>query len=182
MKTLFTILGLLGVLSLSSCFIGDEGPVGPVGPRGPQGPVGPEGAPGESGYVFEWSNINFTADNDYEVFLEYPEDFEVYDSDVALVYITKDYGEVIWKALPQSVIHPNGLLQYNFDFTKYDVRLFLNADFDLDILGAVDTDGWVARVVVVPGNFWNTGRIDLSDYNAVKEALRLPTLNIEWDN
>ncbi|MFT5956049.1 MAG: hypothetical protein ACI8QD_002912, partial [Cyclobacteriaceae bacterium] len=42
---------------------------------GPVGPTGPQGAQGESGFVFEFVDINFTAP-DYEVILEYPTDFE----------------------------------------------------------------------------------------------------------
>ncbi|MTI22138.1 collagen-like protein [Fulvivirga sp. RKSG066] len=183
MKTLFTIFSMFALLTFSSCFIGDEGPVGPQGPRGPQGIEGPQGAPGESGYVFEQAGINFTAP-DYSYLFEYPSDFEVFDSDVAVVYLLWGQQEVggevldIWRQLPQTILTPDGLLQYNFDFTKYDVELFLDAEFDLDILTADDTDDWVMRVVVVPGEFWNTtrGRVDFSDYYEVKEMLGLPEL------
>lgn len=183
MRTLISILGTALLLSLNACLLGTgpEGPVGPRGPQGPQGPEGPEGAPGESGYVFEWEDINFTAP-DYEVFLAYPDDFEPLDSDVAIVYLlwgveTIDGEDVeIWRQLPQNILTENGILQYNFDFTKYDVRLFLDAEFSLDELTAIDTDQWVARVVVVPGDFWNTGRIDFSDYHEVQEILGLPEL------
>lgn len=176
MKRLFTILVLLGLFGLSACHIEGQGP---PGPRGPQGPEGPQGVPGESGYVFEWTGVSFTASNNYEVLLTYPSDFVGYDSDVALVYFlwpTDNSNEDVWRLLPQTVLHPDGLLQYNFDFTKNDVRLFLDANFNLDYLGAVDTDDWVVRVVVVPGDYWNNSRVDFSDYNAVKQMLGLPEL------
>ena len=70
----------------------------------------------------------------------------------------------------------DGILQYTYDFTKYDARLFLDGNFDLDLLTALDTDNWVVRVVVVPGEFLSdNGRIDL-DYHELVKALNLPVL------
>jgi hypothetical protein len=181
MKNQF-FLSILLILPFVFSACTDEGPPGPPGLRGPEGPAGPEGAPGESGYVFEYESINFTAP-DYHVFLPYPDDFPTYNSDVVLVYLLYGIEEVegeeveIWRQLPHiEFITDTGILQYHFDFTTSDVRLFLNADFDRSWLDASYTDEWVARVVVVPGEFWNSGRIDFSDYYTVKEALGLPEL------
>lgn len=174
MKKLSLLPALFIMLSLGACYVGDDD--GIPGPVGPQGPQGPKGEPGESGYVFEYTDINFTAP-DYSVLLSYPDDFEGFDSDVALVYLlweVDEDGNEIWRALPQNVITENGILQYNFDFTKFDVELFLDAEFPLDNLTAMDTDEWIARVVVVPGEFWdNGGRFNVADYNEVKQALGL---------
>jgi len=181
MKTSATILAFLLILVLGSCY--DNSVVGPQGPAGPQGPTGPQGAQGESGYVFEWQNIDFTASNNYQVILSYPNSFEGLDSDVALVYLlwdtyTNNSGETVdvWRPLNQTMLTENGTLLYKFDYSKYDVRLFLESDFSKDLLGAIDTDNWVARVVVVPGNFVSTGRVDIGDYDAVTSALGLPDL------
>jgi len=160
------------VLLFSGCAEGPEGPPGPIGP------VGPKGDPGESGYVFEYENIDFTGP-DYEVFLNYPNDFEGLASDVALVYLLwgVDGDLEIWRPLPQTTILPEGTLVYNYDFTLQDARLFLQADFSLDLLAAIDTDDWVARVVIVPGEFWASNRTgDHIDYEIVKEAFNLPDL------
>lgn len=176
----FTYIILIATGLLAFGCISDEGPQGPVGPEGPEGPQGPAG---ESGFVFEFENINFTSP-DYEVFLTYPPDFEGVDSDVALVYFfwnveTVD-GEdlIIWRPLPQTVIDERGSLVYNYDFTKNDVRLFLQGTFNLDELQAIDTDDWIARVVVVPGNFWASARIQegMMEYHNIVEALGLPDL------
>lgn len=183
MKNLVLSTAILALVSLASCYT--ETVVGPEGPQGRQGPVGPKGDDGESGYVFEWENINFTAPN-YDVVLSYPSSFKGLDSDVALVYLlwdtyTNGSGEQVevWRPLSQTLLTEDGTLIYNFDNSKYDVRLFLEADFSRNMLGAIDTDGWVARVVVVPGNFWNAGRIDFSDYHAVEAALGLPDLSAQ---
>ena len=128
--------------------------------------------------------VSFTAP-DYEVFLSYTDDFEGLESDVALVYMlwdvqTDSNGDPleIWRQVPQTVLTPSGLLQYNFDFSMVDVHLFLDAEFNLNTLTAVDTDDWVVRVVVVPGDFWTSGRssVDHSDYDAVIKHYGLPKL------
>lgn len=176
---LFTPVLILFIVSVSSCIV--DGPMGPPGPQGPQGPTGPQGAAGENGYVFEYENVNFTSPN-YEVFLNYPDGFEGLPSDVALVYFlwdvqTIDGEEVeVWRQIPQILFTDYGTLQYSFDFTLFDVRLFMDGNFSLDLLGASYTDQWIVRVVIVPGDFVNGRSIDYSDYNKVKEALGLPEI------
>ena len=168
-----------GVLFLSAC---DEyNDIGPVGPRGAVGPQGPAGAPGESGFVFEYTDVHFVGP-DYDVFLEFPPDFEVLPSDVALVYFLWEVQEIdgelleIWRPLPQQVFTEDGLLQYNFDFSLYDVRLFLDAEFPLDYLTSIDTDDWITRVVIVPGDFWAGGRVELdTPYEELSGQLGLGT-------
>jgi hypothetical protein len=180
----FTNLIIIVIGLLTYGCISDEGPVGPRGPEGPTGPEGPQGPAGESGFVFEFEDINFTSP-EYDVFLTYPNDFEGLDSDVALVYLLWGVENVdgvdleVWRQLSQTVIDERGSLIYNYDFTKNDVRLFLQATYPLDSLQAIDTDNWIARVVVVPGSFWASSRIQsLIEYNDLKEALNLPDLPV----
>lgn len=176
MKRILLLLAIISLLITVSCNESSIGPAGPVGPQGPRGFDGLDGEDGENAFVFEYIDINFTAPN-YEVFLNYPETFNGLESDVALVYLlwgTEEVnGEVleIWRLLPQTVLFVDGTLQYNYDFTRNDTRLFLSANFPLDELAAIDTDQWIARVVIVPGDFYDGGRIDLADYQAVVEAL-----------
>lgn len=182
MKTLFNALVVMMIAVLASC-VSEQ--VGPRGPQGPEGPEGPKGDQGDSGFVFEYNDVSFTAPY-YEVFLPLDDDFPTYNSDVALVYMLWDVVNVdgvdtdVWRQVPQTILTNDGILQYNFDFTQNDVRLFLDAEFDLGFLGATDTDDWVVRVVVVPGTFWNSGRIDKSNipYEDIKEMLGLPDLPV----
>ena len=156
--------------------------------EGPVGPQGPQGIPGESGFAFEYSQINFTAPA-YEVFLAFPSDFEVLSSDVVLAYLLWEVVEVdgvpqeVWRPLPQQVFTDNGLLQYNFDFSVLDTRLFLDAEFALASLGAIDTDDWIARIVIVPASFWN-GRAnnEYPSYEDVSKYLGLGTVSREGDH
>ena len=59
-----------------------------------------------------------------------------------------------------------------------DVRLFMEASFDLNTLGASATDDWIVRVVIVPGDFWSNSRLSAEEieYNELKEMLNLPEL------
>lgn len=176
MKTLQAILLLFVSLTIISC---SQESVGP------QGPEGPQGEPGESAYVFEQSDVDFIAP-DYEVIIPFPEDFEALDSDVALVYLlwdvtTDNNGNQleVWRQMPQTIHTDLGKIHYNFDFTKLDIRLFLIPEFDPSELLPIDTDDWVVRTVIVPGDFWGSRTsIDFSDYYAVEEAFGLPELDI----
>jgi hypothetical protein len=84
----------------------------------------------------------------------------------------------VWRQVPQSLFLQQGTLRYNFDFTTADVRLFMEADFDMSSLGAIDTDDWIVRVVIVPGDFWNSSRIAAGEiaYEQLEEMLDLPEL------
>ena len=182
MKTLINALIIVMLTVSFSCITDNVGPAGPMGPQGDDGPIGPKG---DSGFVFEFEQVNFT-EPDYEVFLPYPDDFESLSSDVALVYFLWDVVEVdgvdteVWRQIPQTILTDDGMLQYNFDFTMVDVRLFMAAEFDLALLGAADTDDWIVRVVIVPGDFWNSARLMPGEiqYNDLKEMLGLPELAI----
>jgi hypothetical protein len=169
------ILAIL-MISFTSC---NTESVGPAGPPGAQGPDGPAGADGESAILFEYSDVDFIGPN-YNVILDYPVDFEGLDSDVTLVYFlweVDDSGLEIWRQLPQTIYTIDGFLNYNFDFSKVDVKLYLTFDFDKSLLIPADTDDWIVRTVIIPGDFWG-GRIsvDHSDYYAVKEAYGLPDM------
>ncbi len=160
------ILLITVAIGLSGCYY--DGTRGPRGYDGRDGLDGIDGVDGEESYVFEYE-FSFTAP-DYSVILNLPNDFNMLDSDVALVYflweVTND-GVEVWRALPQTLYFSDGVLKYNYDFTKFDVSVFLDGTVNFDGLGANTTDNWIARVVVVPGQF--AGRIDYSDYNAVKD-------------
>lgn len=171
MKLFIQLFSLSVILFLSAC--GD----GEVGPRGPQGPPGQDGADGNGllGTVFEYE-VDFTGP-EYEAFVDFPDDFMVYDSDKVLVYLLWDVtedGKDIWRLLPQTILTDNGIYQYNFDFTTADVRLFMESEFPIDLLTSADTDNQIFRVLVVPADFYEKARIDYSDYDAMASTLGLP--------
>jgi hypothetical protein len=165
---------LLGVIALFALiFQACEGPMGPQGPQGPQGEQGqqgPQGQPGDSfvGLAYE-VGLDFTAENDYFEVLEFPE--PLVESDIVLTFINWETfdGVRVWRLLPQMVFFEEGFLRYNYDFTEFDIALFLETNFDPEILD----DSWKLdvgfRIVVLPVDFAN-GRLDLSDMD---ELLRM---------
>lgn len=184
MKSLATLFGLGLMLTFSSCFIGDDGPVGPQGPRGFDGVDGLDGLDGEEAFVFDFEGVSFTGP-EYEVVIPYADDFVALDSDVTLVYFLwpeEGTEEDVWRALPQTIFTEDGLLQYNYNFTIFDVKLFLDANYSLDLLQAIDTDNWVVRIVVVPGQYWSGGRKEYPTYEQVKELYKLDDLPIYENN
>lgn len=183
MKKLYFWLSLL--IFAVACR-GPEGPGGLPGPQGPKGEPGLDGYNGEEAYVFQYYDQDFTEEHDYSVLLPFPEGFQAHPYDVVLVYLHwgyDDYDNEIWRLLPQSQIMAFGWLQYNYDFTQFDASIFMEADFPLSQLGPDFTDEWLARVVVVPSQLFEGGRIaeskvDFYDYKAVKEAYGLPDLKL----
>ena len=184
MKTITKAVWLGLLISLFSCMeerVVVEGPIGPVGPQGPTG------APGENGYVFEYADIDFNAP-DYEVLLPFPSDFQVLDTDAVLVYLLWDVLDIegvdtdVWRLVPQTILTDLGILQYNYDYTVFDTRLFLDAEFDLLNLDDLDTQDWIARVVVLPASFLEGGRLEKAPtYEEVAAQLKLPDLGIKHE-
>jgi len=124
--------------------------------------------------VFE-VRTSFTAANNYSklITLNPP----IYNSDMVVVYRLFDVinGQNLWRQLPQAVYLVQGELDYNFDFTRNDISLFLESDFDLATLGSAWSQNQVFRVVIIPGYFSNKNKkeIDFNDYDAVVKAYNI---------
>ncbi|MET1260447.1 collagen-like protein [Flagellimonas sp. DF-77] len=184
MKRIFTLLTLVASMFFISC----EGPAGPPGFDGLDGLNGLDGQDGVNilGTVLEIEGT-FTTDNDYSIFFEFPTTVEVFESDVVLVYILFDQvddpdgGDPIdvWRLLPQTRILDQGLLQYNFDHTFFDVSIFLESDFDLGTLLPGDTDNQVFRIAILPAEFGTDSGIDTSNLDEVMGALQFDLNSIE---
>jgi hypothetical protein len=118
---------------------------------------------------------SFTAANNYSklITLNPP----IYSSDMVLVYRSFDVinNQNVWRQLPQTVYLAQGELDYNFDFTRNDINLFLDSDFDLATLGTAWSQNQLFRVVIIPGYFSNkyNKAVDFNDYNAVVKAFNI---------
>lgn len=181
MKTITSLLFLFTAIFLTSC----EGPIGP------EGPPGPAGADGQAllGSIFETDPINFTPQNEYSYLFGFPSDFEIYDGDIVLVYIlweqaSTDNGGTtdVWRLLPQTVVLDDGVLQYNYDHTTADVKIFLEGNTDFNNLLPAETDNQIFRIAVVPAAFAQNKNIDVTDFNAVMNSLHLNLNTIEKIN
>ena len=141
------LFSLLSLVLLGSC----NGPEGPIGPQGPEG-------------ISVFSNVievtvDFDASNNYEVLINFPSDWIVYEADLIMVYlsyetISDSSGPInVWRALPQTLLTNEGLLQYNFDHTYKDIRLFMQADYDLNLTTAADRENQIFKIAVIPAQY-----------------------------
>jgi len=134
------------------------------------------------GQTFEVANIDFnTAGTSSAINFTIPNNIEVFESDVPLVYILDPSITTAdaWEPLPRVFLFDDGgfaQFRYNFIFDDptgiFDIEVILESD-DIAALDATFTDNQVFRVVIVPSEFAETTDIDLSDFNAVQEALQL---------
>jgi len=172
MKKLTSILMIATALFLGAC----------------EGPVGPPGMDGDSfiGTVFEVQG-DFTPENNYLIYDTYPSNVVVYDTDVVLVYILWEdaNGMDVWRLMPQTVVLPEGVIQYNFDYTYADFQIFLEFTIPADQLLPAETDNQIFRVVVLPADFAAKKEVDINDFNSVigNPELQLSIVNlIQPDN
>ena len=161
MKKLSLILAVLVMVSCQS----EPGPVGPEGPQGPAGPVG---------QAFE-VEASFSESNNYTQFFEIPSSIEVLESDIVAVYllweVDEDTGNDVWQPLPVSVFFDDGELQYAFDHTFVDVRLFLTGDTNLGTIGDSYTQNQIFRVAVLPVDYVEANKINMSNMGQVMNAV-----------
>lgn len=147
MKKLTTMILLMATAFFMSC----------------EGPMGPPGLPGEDGTnllgtIFELEG-DFKPSNEYQLFFDFPNNFEIYNTDVVLVYILWDVVNVngkntdVWRLLPQTIVLDEGVIQYNFDYTVNDVRIFLEATIPFNELLPAETQDQVFRIAVLPADF-----------------------------
>jgi len=141
------------------------------GPAGPQGPEGPAGADGLTGQIFEVPDVSFAAP-DYTIFVNFPAEVVVDDSDIVMAYIREDEMPDIWKPLPKTVLLGGGdFLLYDYDHTFFDINFYLDGTVDLAGLDPSDTDNITFRVAVIPAEL--AEMLDLGNFNQVMDALQI---------
>ncbi|MBT8302489.1 MAG: collagen-like protein [Maribacter sp.] len=156
--------------------------------EGPIGPPGYDGRDGQDGVNILGKVIDIEGDflpDDYFIFYEFPQTVEVFETDVVLVYILWEQtvdgnGEPvdIWRLLPQTRLLDQGILQYNYDYTFFDVSIFLEADFDLITLAPGDTDAQVFRIAILPAEF-AASKLDKSSIEAVMATLGVTEKDVQ---
>lgn len=157
------------IILLSVVFLSCEGP------RGPQGPPGFDGLIGN---VFDVV-VDFTPGNGYSNLIVFPNNIEVFESDVVMVYLLEEQisdpsGPIdVWTPLPQPFFVNNGLqVVYNFNYTFLDVNLFLDGNVNLDALGPGFTQDQVFRIAVIPAEFLETFDVNIANYDELMSALQ----------
>ena len=129
------------------------------------------------GSVFEIEG-DFTSENNYSLFFEFPQSLTVDESDVVLVYILCEQLEEneeepldVWRLLPQTVVLSEGVLQYNYDYTFLDVKIFLDGSVDFNTLRVSEAIDQVFRVVVLPADYAISQTLEISEYNLLIKSL-----------
>lgn len=141
------------------------------------GPQGPPGEPGVNivGQTFEFEDVDFTYYEDgnfYATVIEIPDEIEVLQSDALLVYRREVIdGTETWSMIPQNYFLDNGTIQYVFNFTAGDIELLIDGNFDLSTLDGAFTQNQFFRFVVVPSDFALDTGVDVSNYEAVMQAI-----------
>ncbi|KQR93730.1 hypothetical protein ASG01_07635 [Chryseobacterium sp. Leaf180] len=95
------------------------------------------------------------------------------NSDVVLIYIQTDTASnsPVWRLLPYTFFVNNANndeVEYSFDFSKFDIAIYVNATLNLDANSSYYT-GKRFRVVVVPANAGKgvAAPVDYNNYNEV---------------
>lgn len=150
------------------------------GPPGPPGPPGFDGANGINilGSVFD-VEVDFTAGNGYSNLIAFPNDIEVFESDVVMVYLLEEQvsdpsGPIdVWTPLPATFFVDGGnQVVYNFNHTFLDVNLFLDGNVNLDTLGSGFTNNQIFRIAILPADFAEDFDINIENYNEVFQVLK----------
>jgi len=184
MNKISIALGAFLSIFLISC----EGDPGPVGPPGLDGLDGLDGIQGQ---VVEVDNVNFDwfpDMNNFSALINFGDvtDFEVIESDAVLVYryvdtVDLDDGTTadIWSQIPQNYFLAEGTLQYVFEHTRVDVEIFIDGNFDLSTLSTEFTDNQSFRIVFVPSEFAQAGKMDVSNLGNVMSALGIGEAQVQ---
>ena len=129
---------------------------------------------GNLSQVFELSNETISKQEDaYTYSATWNFTTPIYDSDNVLVYRWQGNS---WTLIPVSYpLGGNDMVKYDYDFTRYDVKVYFSANFPVAELSNAEYNAYVYRqtfrVVVVPGGFKQ--KMNFNDYNATLKALGL---------
>ncbi|WP_155907600.1 hypothetical protein [Lunatimonas lonarensis] len=149
--------------------------------EGPMGPPGLDGLDGQDGgtilgEVFE-VDATFTAQGEYSVFGEFG--FEIFESDKVLVFRLEGVANQrdIWRPLPRTVYHTNGIFSYSYDFSSIDFSIYLEGNFDLAGLEPSFLQNQVFRVLILPADFINA-RMDFNDMEGLLKMMGVEEADI----
>lgn len=146
--------------------------------EGDPGPPGPQGQNGVNIVGQSFERTTTFLDPDYASTFEIPLEIELFETDMVLVYhlvgVDSD-GFDIWRIMPDTVYTNDGQeFQYNFEHNFDFVTVFIEAPstFDLNSLLPGDTQNQTFRIVILPVDFINNSRLDITNYYEVEQFIR----------
>lgn len=83
----------------------------------------------------------------------------------------------IFRPLPQTYYVDGAAVQYNYEFTFFNVWVFMDGTADLSTLSSAFTDDVVLRIVVLPAEF--AENINTSNMEAVLQSLEIQEKDIK---
>lgn len=118
--------------------------------------------------VYDLTNIDFEwVDGAFSIYKTFEN--PMYPTDVLLVYMKNgntSNGSPIWQQIPITFYLSDGNeVDYNFDFSQYDVQIYAGGTFDLG--GTSFVNDKTFRIVFVPASYGKNVEVDFSDYNSV---------------
>ncbi len=104
-------------------------------------------------------------------------------NDVVLIYRQdSSSGTSVWKLLPKSYYFTQGVLDYHFDFTRNDIQIYADANFDMNAMDSnfknTYLNNQVFRVVLIPASGKNAS-IKYDDYDAVIKYYKIDESKIQ---
>jgi|SRR5690606_10047765 len=127
--------------------------------------------------VFDITNVDFDfVDGGYSIYREFQN--PMYSTDVLLVYIQNGgtSSSPVWQQIPYTFYLSEGELDYNFDFSQYDVQIYAGGTFEL--AGTPYVNNKTFRIVFVPADYGNKNtQVDYSDYNSVIKHFHIDDSN-----
>jgi hypothetical protein len=165
MKKLITLLAFVGLVSLQSCTVNDTNDFI------------------DNDTISEVIEVttSFNSANDFTTIVGFNQ--SLFPADVVLVYHLYEVvnGQDVWRPMPQTYYIANGgVIDYNFDFTRTDVKIFMGANFDLNTAPSSWTQNQTFRIVIVPARF--LGVVDKSNYLAVVNTLNIKESQVQKVN
>lgn len=169
MKKLLLFLAFTGLITFTSC-------------EGDQGPPGADGQDGQESEVFELRNVDFTLDDNGEYSIYETLNPQILLSDNILIYRmsgTIDSQTPVWQLIPRTLFLDEGELDYDYDFSREDFKIYAGGTYDLATTPEFITNQ-TFRIVIIPGYLSNRGgkALDYNDYKAVIQAYGIDDSNV----
>lgn len=132
------------------------------------------------GVVYELQSVSFQLNNSNEYVISREFQNPIYNGDVILIYRksgTTSNGSPVWQQIPRTLYVPQGELDYDFDFSRYDILITAGGNYDIATTPEFLT-GQTFRVVVVPASATGSTKMDYSNYENVINQFNLKNAKV----